>query len=159
MVTRRRPALAFARRLRHKAGMVERGKSVQERLRALQGQLRKMLPLVEGLLEAGEVREPEASYRASQEEHAARPAESRYRIQRYGRRNYALYDGEDLVAVMAYKRGAMEVKGRFEALEREIARLKQGLSETGTEPPGRAGRTGAVQRLQAEREAGNVRER
>jgi hypothetical protein len=60
--------------------MVERGKSVQERLRSFQGQLRKMLPLVEGLLQAGGVHEPEALYAASQEEHAARPADSQYRI-------------------------------------------------------------------------------
>jgi len=135
--------------------MVERGKSVQERLRALQGQLRKMLPLVEGLLQAGEVQEPEASYTVSQEEHAARPADSRYRIEPYGRRNHALYDGETLVAVTAYKRGAVEVKRRFETLEEEIARLKQARAEIGGERPGETRRAPAVERLQAERESSN----
>jgi hypothetical protein len=77
----------------------------------------------------------------------------------YGRRNHALYDGEALVAVTAYKRGAVEVKRRFETLEQEIARLKQVLSEVGGEPPGEARRAGAMERLQAEREAGNMRER
>ena len=139
--------------------MVGRGKSVQERLRAFQGQLRKMLPLAEELLQAGEVQEPGVSYTASEEEHAARSADSRYRIDPYGRRNHALYDGEDLVAVMAYKRGAVEVKRRFEALEQEIARLKEALSAVGGEPPGEGKGTGAVGRLRAEREAGNVRER
>jgi hypothetical protein len=139
--------------------MVERGKSVRQRLRALQGQLRKMLPLVEGLLQAGEVQESEASYTASQGERAARPAESPYRIEPYSRRSHALYDGEDLVAVMAYKRGAVEVKRRFETLEEEIARLKQALSEVGEGPPGEARGAGAVERLQAERDAGNVRTR
>jgi hypothetical protein len=139
--------------------MVERGKSAQQRLRAFRGQLRKMLPLVERLLEAGDVREREASYTASQEEHGARPADSRYRIEPYGRRNHALYDGETLVAVTAYKRGAVEVKRRFETLEQEIARLQQALSEVGGEPPGRSRGAGAVERLQAERDAGNVRKR
>jgi hypothetical protein len=109
--------------------VVERGKSAQQRLREFQGQLRKMLPLVEGLLEAGKIQEPEGAYTVSQGDHAARPAESRYRIEPYGRRNHALYDGKELVAVMAYKRGAVEVKRRFEALEQEIDRLKQALSE------------------------------
>lgn len=139
--------------------MVERGKSVQEQLRAFQGQLRKMLPLVEGLLHAGEVREPEASYTASQEECTARPAESRYRIEPYSRRSHALYDGQDLVAVMAYKRGAVEVKRRFETLEQEIARLQQALAEVGGGPPGEARGAGAVERLQAERDTGNERTR
>ena len=159
MVTRWRPALAFGRCLRHKAGMVERGKSVQERLRALQGQLRTMLPLVEGLLEAGEVREPEGAYTVSQGEHAPGLAASRYRIEPYSRRSHALYDGEELVAVMAYKRGAVEVKRRLEALEQEIARLQQAVSEVRGESPGEARRAEAVERLQTERDADNKRAR
>jgi hypothetical protein len=147
MVTRRRPALAFGRWLGYKAGMVERGKSVQQRLRKFQGQLRKMLPLVEGLLDAGEVQEPEAPYTASQGEHAARSVDSRYRIDPYGRRNHALYDGKELVAVMVYKRGAGEVKRRFEALEQEIVLPKQALSAVMGEPPGEAQCVGAVERL------------
>lgn len=35
-------------------------------------------------------------------------------IQPYGNRYYALYDGEDLVCVTVYKKGAMEVKRRLE---------------------------------------------
>jgi hypothetical protein len=154
-----RPPLAFGRGLGHKAVMVGRGKSVQQRLREFQGQLRTMLPLMEGLLQAGEVQEPEASYAADREDGTARPADSRYRIEPYGRRNHALYDGQDLVAVMAYKRGAVEVKRRFETLEQEIARLNQALAEVVGEPPREARRVRAVERLQAEREAGNVRKR
>jgi hypothetical protein len=58
-----------------------------------------------------------------------------------------------------YKRGAVEVKRRFEALEQEIVRLKQALSGVAGESLGEARRAGAVERLQAAREAGNVRER
>jgi len=35
-------------------------------------------------------------------------------IQPYGNRYYALYDGEDLVCVTVYKKGAQEVKRRLE---------------------------------------------
>lgn len=35
-------------------------------------------------------------------------------IQPYGNRYYALYDGEDLVCVTVYKKGALEVKKRLE---------------------------------------------
>jgi hypothetical protein len=52
--------------------MVERRKSMQRWLQEFQGQLRRMLPLVEGLLQAGEVQEPEALYAASQEERICR---------------------------------------------------------------------------------------
>ena len=35
-------------------------------------------------------------------------------VQPYGDRYYALYDGEDLVCVTVYKKGALEVKRRLE---------------------------------------------
>jgi len=35
-------------------------------------------------------------------------------IQPHGNRYFALYDGEDLVCVTVYKKGAMEVKRRLE---------------------------------------------
>ena len=35
-------------------------------------------------------------------------------IQPYGTRYYALYEGEDLICVTVYKKGAMEVKRRLE---------------------------------------------
>ena len=35
-------------------------------------------------------------------------------IQPYGNRYYALYEGEDLVCVTVYKKGALEVKRRLE---------------------------------------------
>jgi hypothetical protein len=139
--------------------MVERARSVQHRLREFQGQLRRMLPLVEGLIETGEVREPEASYTAGQEDSTVGPSDSRYRIGPYGRRSHALYDGNELVAVTAYKRGAVEVKRRFEALEQEIARLRQVLLENTEDPPEREPQTGAVARLEAERETGSERRR
>ena len=35
-------------------------------------------------------------------------------IQPYGTRYFALYDGEDLICVTVYKKGALEVKRRLE---------------------------------------------
>jgi len=35
-------------------------------------------------------------------------------IQPYGNRYFALYDGEDLICVTVYKKGALEVKRRLE---------------------------------------------
>lgn len=35
-------------------------------------------------------------------------------IQPYGTRYYALYEGEDMVCVTVYKKGALEVKRRLE---------------------------------------------
>ena len=35
-------------------------------------------------------------------------------IQPYGNRYFALYDGEDLICVTVYKKGAMELKRRLE---------------------------------------------
>ena len=35
-------------------------------------------------------------------------------IEHYGERYFALYDGEDLVCVTVYKKGALEVKRRLE---------------------------------------------
>jgi len=35
-------------------------------------------------------------------------------IERYGDRYFAVYDGEDLVCVTVYKKGALEVKRRLE---------------------------------------------
>ena len=39
-------------------------------------------------------------------------------IQPYGDRYYALYEGEDLVCVTVYKKGALEVKRRLEILKK-----------------------------------------
>ncbi len=41
-------------------------------------------------------------------------------IERYGDRFYALYDGQDLVCVTVYKKGALEVKRRLEATQNLI---------------------------------------
>jgi|GEM_PF-5430130 len=57
---------------------------------------------------------------------------SRYRIDHYGDRLWALYDGQNLVVVTAYKRGAQEVLGRLESLERQLAELRLLLTDQAT---------------------------
>jgi len=42
-------------------------------------------------------------------------------IQHYGDRYFALYEGEDLVCITVYKKGAIEVKRRLEAMQALIA--------------------------------------
>jgi hypothetical protein len=37
----------------------------------------------------------------------------RFKIDKYSNRNFALYDGEDLVCVTAYRKGAEEVRRRM----------------------------------------------
>jgi hypothetical protein len=86
--------------------MVGRGKNTQQRLQQFQGQLRKMLPLVERLLEAGEVQEPGSAYTSPRKEDTAASAEGAYRVEHYGPRFWALYKEDELRAVTVYRRGA-----------------------------------------------------
>jgi hypothetical protein len=41
-------------------------------------------------------------------------------IERYGNRYFALYEGETLICVTVYKKGALEVKRRLEATQNLI---------------------------------------
>ena len=71
-------------------------------------------------------------------------------------RFYALYDGEELLAVTVYKKGAEAVRDRLQAQEARIAALTQeqrDQSEADPAPPG------AVARLQKERAATKARQR
>jgi hypothetical protein len=48
-----------------------------------------------------------------------------YRIAKYRKtRFFGLYDGEELLAVTVYKKGARELKDRLEAKDRELTQLK-----------------------------------
>ena len=41
----------------------------------------------------------------------------RFKVEKYGERTFALYDGESLVCVTAYRKGAEEVRRRMIAYE------------------------------------------
>ncbi len=114
--------------------------------------LEKAMPLLRDVLsvrEVGgnaEVREVALHYTASSGEH-----ENHLHIERYRRtRNWALYDGEELVAVTVYKRGAEAVLKRLQAQERRIIELAGGVEAT---------KSNAVERVMAQRGTDTERER
>jgi len=49
-------------------------------------------------------------------------------IERYGNRYFALYEGETLICVTVYKKGAMEVKRRLEATQNLIQKQTECLT-------------------------------
>jgi hypothetical protein len=104
------------------------------------------------MLETGDVREAEPVYAVPQGEAADGPAGERWRIAHYGPRFFALYEGDDLVAVTVYKRGAESVRDRLQAQEDRMAALTRAL---GT----RQGEGSAVERVREERESRRTRER
>jgi hypothetical protein len=120
-------------------------RKTRERIESL---LQKALTLTKKLPQPEGVQETAAPYD---------PASSRYRVARYPySRFYALYDGDQLLAVTVYKKGAEAVRGRLQKLEAKIAELTQGQtaqSQDSQEQPG------AVERLQAERGSAMTRER
>ena len=138
-------ALAFCCKSGHAVGMADDTRKTRERIETL---LRKALTLTQKLPEPESAREAAASYEA---------ASSHYRVARYPySRFYALYDGEELLAVTVYKKGAEAVRDRLQAQEARIAALTQEQrdhSEADPAPPG------AVARLEKERGSGKARQR
>jgi hypothetical protein len=120
-------------------------RKTRERIETL---LRKALTLTQKLPEPESVREAAASSEA---------ASSHYRVARYPySRFYALYDGEELLAVTVYKTGADTVRDRLQAQEASIAQLTQALHGQGEGSPATSG---AVARLEKERGSGKTRQR
>jgi hypothetical protein len=120
-------------------------RKTRERIETL---LRKALTLTQKLPEPESVREAAASYEA---------ASSHYRVARYPySRFYALYDGEELLAVTVYKKGAEAVRDRLQAQEASIAQLTQALHGQREVSPATPG---AVARLEKERGPGKARQR
>jgi hypothetical protein len=125
--------------------MTDDPRKTRERIETL---LRKALTLTRTLPQAESVQEAAAPYD---------PASSHYRVARYPySRFYALYDGEELLAVTVYKKGAEAIRDRLQAQEARIAALTQeqrDQSEADPAPPG------AVARLHKERAATKARQR
>ena len=120
-------------------------RKTRERIESL---LRKALTLTQKLPQPESVQEAAAPYD---------PASSHYRVARYPySRFYALYDGDQLLAVTVYKKGAEAVRERLQAQEARIAELtlaQRGENQPSPETPG------AVARLEKERESGKARQR
>jgi len=64
------------------------------------------------------VRESGLLYQSS--ERLEQNSKNRYRFERHGRRNWAVYDGEDLVAVTLYKKRASSVVTRLQSYEMSL---------------------------------------
>src|SRR5262245_16230338 len=55
--------------------------------------------------------------------------QSRYRVDHYGKsRNFAAYDGQTIIAVTLYRKGAAEITARLEEKDRSIAALESQLA-------------------------------
>ena len=125
--------------------MPDDSRKTRERIESL---LRKALTLTQKLPPSESIQDAAAPYD---------PASSHYRVARYpSSRFYALYDGDQLLAVTVYKKGAEAVRDRLQAQEARIAELtceQSGENQPSPEPPS------AVARLQKEQGSGKARQR
>ena len=70
-----------------------------------------------------------------------RAQQSRYRVDHYGKsRNFAAYEGQTLIAVTLYRKGAAEIMAQLEEKDRRIAALESQLaavsqSQVSSAPP------------------------
>ena len=124
--------------------MADDARKTRERIETL---LRKALTLTQKLPQPESIQEAAVPYD---------PASSHYRVARYPySRFYALYDGEELLAVTVYKKGAEAVRDRLQAQEARIAALTQGHRDQSEANPAQPG---AVARLQKERASSKARQ-
>jgi hypothetical protein len=126
--------------------MPEGPKNTSKRIQRL---LREALTLTKSLPAADAVQDAGADYGTHHP--------SRFHVERYGgTRFWGLYEGDELLAVTVYRKGAEAVRNRLQEQEAKIAWLSQ--APPGQEPEG-SERPGAVERLQAERQSGRKRQR
>src|SRR6266436_2849120 len=65
-----------------------------------------------------------ANHHTSQPERAQPHEPHRYRVDHYGKsRNFAAYEGQTIIAVTLYRKGAAEITARLEEKDRSIAAL------------------------------------
>ena len=70
-----------------------------------------------------------ANHHTSQPELAQPQAPHRYRVDHYGKsRNFAAYEGQTIIAVTLYRKGAAEIMARLEEKDRCIAALENQLA-------------------------------
>ena len=68
-----------------------------------------------------------ANHHTDQPERAQ--SQSRYRVDHYGKsRNFAAYEGQTIIAVTLYRKGAAEITARLEEKDRSIAALESQLA-------------------------------
>jgi hypothetical protein len=82
------------------------------------------------------------NHHANQPERAEPQEQHRYRVDHYGKsRNFAAYEGQTIIAVTLYRKGAAEITARLEEKDRTIAALESqlaALSQSQVFPPSSA---------------------
>ena len=70
-----------------------------------------------------------ANHHTNQPERAQPQEQPRYRVDHYGKsRNFAAYEGQTIIAVTLYRKGAAEITARLEEKDRRIAALENQLA-------------------------------
>ena len=82
--------------------MAKHAHPTRQDLHMLYERLQETLPLMERLLQTGQARGPAAPPEAARPPAASSAAASRFHVEKYGARHYALYEGEELLAVTVY---------------------------------------------------------
>jgi hypothetical protein len=71
----------------------------------------------------------EANHHTGQPERAQPQEPHRYRVDHYGKsRNFVAYEGQTIIAVTLYRKGAAEITARLEEKDRRIAALESQLA-------------------------------
>ena len=70
-----------------------------------------------------------AHHHTNQPERTQPQEQHRYRVDHYGKsRNFAAYEGQTIIAVTLYRKGAAEIIARLEEKDRRIAALESQLA-------------------------------
>ena len=70
-----------------------------------------------------------AHHHTTQPEQAEPEEQPRYRVDHYGKsRNFAAYEGQTIITVTLYRKGAAEITARLEEKDRSIAALERQLA-------------------------------
>ena len=96
----------------------------RERLAELYNQLRAVMPVLEDLVQPAEIREAAQSYTSPPA--LANGTGPRYRFEKRGKEAWAVldrHDGDALLAITKYKKGAQALIERLEDYEQRIADL------------------------------------
>jgi hypothetical protein len=90
---------------------------------------------VEAFIQRTNIQRTNAPQHAKGAPQPTAPADRRYRVDHYPHsRFWAVYDGEDLVAVTVYRKGAEAITARLEEKDRSIAALERQLAARPTTP-------------------------
>ena len=75
------------------------------------------------------MKEREGAHHHTTQPEQAEPQQPRYRVEHYGKsRNFAAYEGQTIIAVTLYRKGAAEIMARLAEKDRRIAALESQLA-------------------------------